>query len=138
MNHSLLLSTCSFFSISCTNPNNLKFFKHVANLPWIMNPKKHLHFGHFFIQMWPSEMQLPIFFARPKKRFPSIQTLISCNLQCKFLKFFPHLLKLVHYKILWSHVHKNVFFLKFYTCTRNGSFWWKVKFSLYILQTNGL
>jgi len=38
-----------FFPICCTIPNDLNFFKYVANLPWRMNPKKHHHFGHFFI-----------------------------------------------------------------------------------------
>jgi len=40
----------------------------------------------------------------------------------KFLKFFPHILKLVYYKILRLHVSKNVFFQNFGACTRNGSF----------------
>jgi len=45
-----------------------------------------------------------------------------------FQKFPPHRLedinvtKLVPYKILWLHVSKNVFFQKFGTCPRNGSF----------------
>jgi len=46
----------------------------------------------------------------------------------KILKFFPHLWNLAYYKILRLHVSKNVFYQKFATCPRNGSFgvfWWK-------------
>jgi len=37
-----------FFPICCTIPNDLKIFKHVANLPWRMNPKKKHQYVHFF------------------------------------------------------------------------------------------
>jgi len=80
LNHSLHLSIYYFFPVCCTIPNDLKIFKHVANLTWRMNPKSYHHFGHFFIQMWPCEVQLPIFSQGQKKGFLSIQTLISCNL----------------------------------------------------------
>jgi len=56
-----LLSIYYYFSICCTIPNDLEIFKHVANLPWRMNPKKYHHYGHFYIQMWSCEVHLPDF-----------------------------------------------------------------------------
>ena len=50
-----------FFSYMLYNSKWSKIFKHVANLPWIRNPKSNHHFGHFFTQMWPCEVLLPIF-----------------------------------------------------------------------------
>jgi len=60
LNHSLLLSTYYFFPICCTISNDLKFFKHVANLSRKKNPKKHHHFEHsfLFIEKWDYELQL--------------------------------------------------------------------------------
>jgi len=47
--------------------------------------------------------------------------LFITTLQPLRLKFFPHLLKPVYYKIPWLHV-PQFFFLKFGAYTRNGSF----------------
>jgi len=120
----LYIFVLTIFSIYNTIPNDLKIFKHVANLPWRMNPKNHYHFGHFFIQMWPCEVQLLVF-CRAKIRIfvtSNINTLQSA--WWKFLKFFPHLLNLVYYKILWLYMSNKDIFEKFGTCPRNGSFGW--------------
>jgi len=133
LNHLLLLSTYYFFPICCTIPNYLKFFKHIANLPWRMNPKSYNHFGHFFYTngtLWNATAQ---FFTGPKKGFyVNSNTNILQSTWWKILKFFPHLLKQVYYKILQLNVSKKVLFQKFGTCTRHGEqshhwecFWWK-------------
>jgi len=120
--HSLFLSPCYFFPIYCTIPNDLKFFKHVANLPWRMNPKKHHHLRHFFMQMWPCEVNC-LFFGKVKKMiFVNSNINILQFAWWKFLKFFPHILKPMYYRILWLHVSKYGFFLNFGACPRNGSF----------------
>jgi len=127
-----------FFSICYTVPNDLNSFKHVANLPWRMNPRNNHHFGYFFIQMWPCEVHFKIllgdtnvtlwrpdqFFARPPKGFLSIQTLTSCN---------PHSGKFWNFFYIFSNQHnirsynyispKMFFFPKFGTCPQNGNFW---------------
>jgi len=50
--------------------------------------------------------------------------------QWKFLKFFSHLLKLVHYKILQFYVSKNVFFFKNLILVLEMEvlehFWWNI------------
>jgi len=122
LNHSLLLSTYYFLFICWTTPNDLKIFKHIDNLPCRMNPKSYNHFGHFFIQMWPSKVQLTSFSHGQKKDFVNSNANILQSRWWKFLKFFPHLFKSAYYKILRLHVSKNVFFLKFVICFRNGSF----------------
>ena len=122
MNHSLLLATYYFFPICCTIPNNLKFFKHIANLTWKVNPKSCNHFGHFFMQIWTSELQLPGFSRAKKRIFVTSNANFLQSRRWKNLKFFPHLLKLVHYKILRLHLSKSVFKKNFDTCSRKGSF----------------
>jgi len=117
----LFLSTYYFFPICCTIPNDLKFFKHVANLTWNVNPKKHQQHGHFFIQIWAYKVQLPDFLQGQKRILANSNANILQSIWWKFLKFFPHFFKLVYYKILWLHISKNIFFLNFSTYTRNGS-----------------
>jgi len=77
-----------------------------------MNLKKHHPFGQFFIQMQACEVQLPDFLQGPKKGFKNSKAHILQSMQWKFLKFFPHVLKSAHYKILQLHVSKNVFFIQ--------------------------
>jgi len=119
-------------------PNDLKFFQHVANLPWKMNPKKHHYFGHFFIWKWACEVQLPSFLWGQKKDYCELKAhtplvllklsqillaktsnqtdwdnfSIFQSMGWKFLKFFPHISKSTYYKILQLYVSKNVFFSK--------------------------
>jgi len=117
LNHSLLLSIYYFFPICCTIPNDLKFFKHLDNLPSRMNPKSNHNSDHFFIQIWPCEVQLLVFSQSP------IQMLIYCNLQGgNFWKFFhifsnQHIIRSYRY-MCW----KMFFFLYFWSCTRSGNF----------------
>jgi len=107
LNHFVLLFTYYFFPICCTISNDLKLFKHIANLPWRMNPKKHHQCGHFFIQMWPCKVQLLVF-SKAKNTFRSIQTVISCNLYSEIFWNFTQT------SILWdptiTHVKKCCFF----------------------------
>jgi len=63
----------------------------------------------------------PLFCGDKKRIFVNSNASILQSTEYKFLKFFPHL-KQAYYKILQLHMSKNVFFLKFGTCTRNGSF----------------
>jgi len=67
LNHWLLLSIYDFFPTCCTIPNDLKFFKHVANFTWEMNPKNHQQHGHFFIQIWACKVEL-LNFCKAKKK----------------------------------------------------------------------
>jgi len=63
-------------------------------------------------------------FVGTKKGILSLQSLITCNLHGgNFWIFFLHLNKLAYYNIIQLHVSKKVFFQKFGSCTRNGSFW---------------
>jgi len=124
LNHSLFLSTYYFFPIGCTIPNDVKFLKHVANLPWRMNPKKHHLHKYFFIQMWPCEVLLPCFLKGQKMIFANSNANILQSMRWKFLKFFPTSFEIrVLVKILLLHVSKFIYlFLKFGTCSRNGNF----------------
>jgi len=123
LNHSLLLSTLYFFfPICCTIPNDLKNFKHVANLTWKMKSKSYHHFRHFFIQMWPSEVQLPSFSQGQKMDF------------CQFRHLYPTIYMVEISEIFSTSFQTSLlqdpivtcvqqcFFLKFGTCIRNGSF----------------
>jgi len=132
LNHSLLLSTYYFFCICYTTPNDLKFFKHVYNLAWRMNPKSDNHFGYFSYHCDLGKCCCPVhmgsvdvrFFTGPKWGCLSIQTLIYIfqSTRWKFLKCFSPLLKLAYYKILRFDVSENISFLKFGPCTRSVSF----------------
>jgi len=65
-----------------------------------------------------------LIFCRTKKKFfVNSNTNILQSTRWKFLKFFLHLFKPSYCKILWLHLLKSIFFQKFGTCTRNGSFW---------------
>jgi len=124
LNHWLFLSTYYFLPTCCTIPNDLKFFEHVSNLNWNMNPKKNLNHGNFFIH---SNMSLWSAFARffvgPKKGFWLIQMLISCNWCCgNFWKFFHIFLNYCTTRSYGYMYQKIFFFLNFDTCTINGSF----------------
>jgi len=122
LNHSLLLSTYYFISISCTIPNDLKFFKHVANLLWRLNPKKHHHFGHFFIQVDLVKYNCHVFCKAKKRIFANSNTYVLQRYTVEISKFFSTSSQT---SVLQDHVVtcvQNVFFLKFDTCTRNGSF----------------
>jgi len=91
--HFLLLSIYYFFPICCTIPNDLKIFKHVANLPWRINPKSNHHFGHFFIQMWPSEVQMSGFLLGLKKNFCHFKRLYLTIYMVENSEFFSTYLK---------------------------------------------
>jgi len=128
LNHSLLLSTYYFFSICCTIPNDLKIFKHLANLPRRINLKSYHHFEHFFIQMSASKVQLPKFLQGQKRIFVNSNTNILQSTWWKFLKFFPHLLKPYYYKILHYMCPKMFFFENLVLVLEVvvlECFWWK-------------
>jgi len=99
-----------FFPIYCTIPNDLKIFKHVANLLWRMNPKKHHQYGHFLMQMWPCKVQLPCFSQSQKGRFLSIQMLINI-LQLKWWKFlnFFHMFSSLHTTRSYNYICSKFF-----------------------------
>jgi len=80
-------------------------------------------FGKFFIQMWPCEVQLPIF-LRTKKWFLSLQTLISCNLHSEFCCNFSHIfLNWCTTRSYCNMCPKMLFFLlKFGIVIRGGNF----------------
>jgi len=102
-----------------------------------MNPKRNRHFGHFFIQMWPCEVQLPSFLQGKERIFVNLNANILQSTQWEFLKFFPHLSKPLYYEILQLHVSKNGFFLKLGTCAQNDSFWaFGGKYSQRTLEVN--
>jgi len=123
LNHSLLLSTYYFFLICCRISNDLKFFKHVANLPWRMNPMNYNHFEYVFIMIRPCEVHLTRFFQELKMAFYHFERWYLAIYMVEISEFFPLLFNLAYYKILWLYVSENNIFQKFGTSTRNGSFW---------------
>jgi len=129
LNRSLLLSTYYFFPICFTIPNDLKNFKHVANLPWNMNLKNYNHFGHFFhinLTLWSAAAR---FSAGPKKGFLSIQTLKSCNLHGGNSWVFFHIfLNQISTRSYGYMCPKNMFFYIFVLVLEMvvfELFWWK-------------
>jgi len=82
-----------------------------------MIPKSNHHFGYFFIQMWPCEVQLLGFLQGPKRNFVNSNANILQSTWSKILKLLLHLFKIVYYKILELHVLKNDFISKiWYFC----------------------
>jgi hypothetical protein len=122
LNHFVLFFTYYFFPICCAIPNDLNFFKHVANLTWGMNPKSNHHFGHFSYKCDLVKCNCPYFYRAKKMIFAISNVGILQSTKWKILNFFPHIFKLFYYKILRLYVFKNVFHLKFGACIRNGSF----------------
>jgi len=122
LNHSLLLSTYYFFPICYTTPNDLKFFKHVYNLTWRMNPKSSTILDIFSYHCDFVKCCCLIFHRAKMKIFVNSNINIFQSIRWKFLKFFPHLLKLAYYKILQLDVSENISFLKFGRCTRSVNF----------------
>jgi len=119
LNPSLFLSTYYFFPLYWIIPNDLKNFKHVANLPWKMNPKKHHHFEHFTYKCNLVKCNFSIFRRAKKMIFVTSNANILQSTWWKFLNIFPRLLKPSYYRILWLHMSKKCIF----SSTRNGSFW---------------
>jgi len=119
-----------------------KNFKHIDNLFRKLNSKKHHHFWHFLMEKLACEVQLPNFLQSWKNDFDEFECLyfttrgkfqMSWNFTCWKFQYlttrwifwnFYHVLSIHHiirsYK--WLHVSKIVFFQKFGSCTRNGSF----------------
>jgi len=59
-----------FFPIFCTNPNDLKFVKHVANFPWRMKLKEHHQHRPFFSHKYDLvKCSCPTFCRAKKKIF---------------------------------------------------------------------
>jgi len=128
LNHSLL-STYYFFSYMLYNSKWIENFHACSQLD-LKNESKELQpFWTFFrtnVAFWSAAAWL---FAGIKKRFLSLQTLISCNLLSgNFWNFF-HIFSNQCTKRSYGYIClKMFFFLKFGSCPRNdnfGVFWWK-------------
>jgi len=76
----LLEKVRNFMVPDCTIPNNLNFFKHVANFPRKMITKSYNHFGPLFYNDLTLRSAAAQILARAKKGILSLQTLIYFNL----------------------------------------------------------
>jgi len=126
LNHSLDLSIY-YFSVCCTILNDLKFFKHVANLPWRINPKKKqptLTFFHTNVTLWSTTTLL---FVGPKKWF----LLRFCQFKLYLATYMVKFMNFFFTSSQSASIHGctcpiMLFFkknsLKFVNCTRIGNF----------------
>jgi len=123
LNHSLHLSTYYFFPICCTILNYLKFSSMWPTCleEWIQRSTTIFYFFSYKCDL--VKCCCPFFHRGKKKIFVTLNANISQSTQWRILNFFPHLLNLLYYKILWLYVSKNDIFQKFGICTRNGNFW---------------
>jgi len=129
LNHFFLSFYLLFFSYMLYNSKWSEIFEACSQLA-LKNESKELPpfwtFPYTNVSLWSATTQ---FFVGPKKGFLSIQTLISYNLHGeKFWNFFPHLFKLVYYKILWLYVSRIYFFKNLVFILEIialEQFWWK-------------
>jgi len=111
-----------FFPLYCTIPNDLKYFKHLANLLWRMNPKKHHHLEHFIMQMWACKVQLLDFLQGPKEHFCKFKSsYLAIQIVEIFLKFSTYSQLSILQDPMVTCVQKIFFFPNFGNCIWNGN-----------------
>jgi len=137
LNHSLL-STFYFFPIRYTIPNDVNFFKHIANLFKKLIQRSTTIFNIFSLESKLVKCSCSIFHKVEKMTMVNLNAYIFRSTLWNFMKFLPHVVDSKYYKILRLHVSKIVFFSKnlvvvlelavlelFWWIRRHGTLWVK-------------